>query len=91
MKLFEYFDINKHLINPESDKQLYYILMYSLGLVKFKSYKTYIKTNLANSFIRSSKFLAIAPILFVQKSNNNLCLYINYLSQNNSVIKNWYL
>ena len=55
-----------------------------------KTLKAYIKTNLANGFIRSSKSPTGAPILFDQKSNNSLRLYVNYRGLNNLTIKNWY-
>ena len=53
--------------------------------------KAYIKTNLANDFIRPSKSPACAPILFDQKSNDFLQLCINYRGLNNLTIKNRYL
>lgn len=43
--------INKYAIDLEKNKQLSYILVYSLGLVEPETLKTYIKTNIANSFI----------------------------------------
>ena len=43
--------INKHTIKLEDSKQPPYRLIYSIGLVELKILKTYIKTNLANSFI----------------------------------------
>lgn len=65
IKLFKHSVINKHLINLELGKQLPYKPIYSLGLIKLKTLKIYIKTNLANSFIYFSKFLAKVLILFV--------------------------
>lgn len=50
-KLFERFDINKHWIIPKLGKQAPYDPIDSLKLVQLKTLKTYIKTNLANSFI----------------------------------------
>ena len=58
-------DINEHVIDLKPSEQLPYKPIYSLGLIELKTFKTCIKTNLANGFIRSSKFLAGAPILFV--------------------------
>ena len=49
--LFKRLDINKHAINLEPCKQLPYKPIYSLGPVEFKTFKTYIKTNLGNGFI----------------------------------------
>ena len=66
--------INKYAIKLEEDKQLLFELIYSLGPVELETLKTYIKTNLANSFIRSSKSPAGAPILFDKKSDGSLHL-----------------
>ena len=70
--------INKHIIKLQEDKQPSYGPIYSLGPVELETLKTYIKTNLANSFIWPSKSLARAPILFVQKPDSSLHLYVNY-------------
>lgn len=58
-------EINKHAIDLKSDKQPSYKMIYKLRLVEFKTLKMYIKTNLANYFIQSSKSLTEALILFV--------------------------
>lgn len=58
-------DINEHAIKLEPGKQSPYKPIYSLGLVKLKTFKTYIETNLANGFICPSKSTAGAPILFI--------------------------
>ena len=55
IKLLEQNKINEHFINLLGDKQVHYSLIYSLRLVKLKILKTYIKTNLTNSFIRFFK------------------------------------
>ena len=49
--LSEQIGVNKHAIKLEDGKQLSYGLIYSLGLVVLKIFKTYIKTNLVNGFI----------------------------------------
>lgn len=81
-------DINKHAIKLIKDKQLFYRSIYSLSLVKLKTFKTYIKTNLANRFIWSFKFTTNASIFFIYRLNNNFYLCINYQSLNNLIIKN---
>lgn len=53
--------------------------------------KIYIEKNLANNFIRQSKFLAGAPILFVWKLDGIFYLCVNYCGLNNLTIKNQYL
>ena len=79
--------INEYAIKFKKSKQLPYRPIYSLWPVELKTFKTYIETNLANSFIRISKLLADAPILFVYKSNGSFCLYVNYWELNNLTIK----
>ena len=72
--------IDEHAIKLEDGKQPLYRLIYSLGLVKLETLKTYIKTNLANGFIQPSKFPVCGLILFICKSNGGLRLCINYQS-----------
>lgn len=47
----EYTSINNHSLNLIDSGQPLYEFIYGLGPVKLKILKTYIKTNLANSFI----------------------------------------
>ena len=82
--------INKHAIELEDGKQPPYKPIYSLILVKLKSLKTYIKTNLANGFIQPSKSPAGALILFVCKPNGSFWLCVNYQGLNIMTIKNLY-
>lgn len=58
--------------------------------MKSEILKGYIKNNLANNFIKSSKFLDGA-LFFDQKSDKNLRLYVDYQNLNNLTIKNGYL
>ncbi len=69
---------------------LYMGPIYSLGPVELKTFKAYIKNNLANSFIKSSKSPAGAPILFEKKSDKSLRLFVDYRGLNNLTIKNQY-
>lgn len=71
MVLLEYTKLNSYAINLEKNKQPLYGPIYSVGLIKLKSPKIYIKTNLANGFIRLSKSFAYAPILFNKKLNGS--------------------
>lgn len=45
VELLKRSNINEHLINLDPDKQPPYRLIYSLSLLKLKTFKTYIKTN----------------------------------------------
>ena len=83
--------VNKYTIKLEKGKQPPYGPIYSLESVVLKTLKTYIKTILANAFIRALKSLAGAPIRFIRKPNGSFCLYVNYWGLNNLMIKNWYL
>ena len=65
--------------------------IYNLGPVELETLKTYIKTNLANGFIRSSKSPAGASILFDRKPDWSFHLCMDYWGLNNITIKNHYL
>ena len=90
-ELSEYTKINNHAIELEEGKQPPFGPIYSLGLIELETLKTYIETNLANGFIRPSKFSAGAPILFYKKPDRSLCLCVDYWGLNNITIKNQYL
>ena len=57
--------MNKHAIELEKDKQSSFGPIYSLVLVELETLKTYIKTNLANNFIRLFKSPARAFIFLI--------------------------
>ena len=78
MELLENTGINEHAIKLEKSKQPPFGPIYSLGLVELETLKTYIETNLANGFIRSSKSPTEAPILFDMKPNKSLRLCVDY-------------
>ena len=90
-KLFEHTGINNSAIKLINSQPLLYEPIYSLWLVQLEPLKAYIKINLANRFIRLSQSPTNTLILFDQKSDGFLWLYINYRSFNNLTIKNWYL
>ena len=89
-ELPEHTKINIYAIDLEEGKQPPYGPIYSLGPVELETLKTYIRTNLANGFIRLSKSPAGTPILFDKKPNGSLRLCVNYRGLNNITIKNWY-
>ena len=82
--------INKHAIELERGKQPIYEPIYSLGPVELKTFKTYIKTNLANDFIRFFKSPTVALIFFICKTDGSFYMCINYYGLNNLTIKNQY-
>ena len=83
--------MNEYAIKLEENKQPLFGPIYSLDPVELKTLKSYIETNLANSFIRPSKSPAGASILFNRKPDGSLRLYMNYWGLNNITIKNRYL
>ena len=90
-ELPEHTRINDHTIKlVDSYQQPPYGPIYNLGPVELETLKAYIKTNLANGFIRPSKLPVGAPILFDRKSNGSLRLCVNYWGLNNLTIKNRY-
>ena len=90
MELLENTRINEYAIKLEENKQLFFGLIYNLGSVELETLKTFIKTNLANSFIWLFKSPINTPILFNRKPDKSLRLYIDYWSLNNITIKNQY-
>ena len=80
--------MNDHAIKLQEGKQSSFGLIYSLRLVELETLKTYIKTNLAIGFIKTSKSPAGAPILFDRKPDENLCFCVDYWGFNNIIIKN---
>lgn len=78
LRLEKQIELNKHTIELENSKQLFYKLIYSLGLIKLEILKTYIKIYLKSWFIWPSKSPVGAFILFNKKSDSNFWLYIDY-------------
>ena len=89
-ELLEHIGINDYAIKLVGSQQPSYSPIYSLGPVEMETLKAYIETNLANGFIRPSKLPAGIPILFDQKSDSFLRLYVDYQGLNNFMIKNRY-
>ena len=82
--------INEYAIELKERKQPSFGPIYSLGPIELETLKTYIKTNLANNFIRPSKSSAGAPILFDKKPDRSLQLCVDYRGLNNLTIKKRY-
>ena len=77
-KLPEHNGINDYPINLLDNKQLPYGPIYNLGLVGLELWKIYIEANLVSGFIKFSKSLSGAPILFIQKKAGILRLCVDY-------------
>ena len=82
--------MNKHTIKLKEGKQPHFRPIYSLSPVELETLKTYIKTNLANDFMRLSKSPISAPILFDRKLDGSFRLCVDYWGLNNIIIKNQY-
>ena len=80
--------MNEYTIKLEEGKQPLFGPIYSLGSMELETLKTYIKTNLANSFIRPFISPVGAPILFNRKPDESFCLCVDYWGLNNITIKN---
>lgn len=79
-----------HFIDLIDGKQPLYKLIDYISEKMLFIFWEYINKNLANKFIRPSKFFFAAFILFVPKFNRGLRLCIDYRSLNNLTIKNKY-
>ena len=64
VELSKYIGINNYIIKLEKSKQIFFRSIYNLKLVELKILKTYIKINLANSFIWLFKSLIKIYIFF---------------------------
>lgn len=91
IKLFKSTNINIYIIKLVKEKQPLYKLFYAFSPVKLNTLKAYIKNHLKTEFIWLSRSLLSTPIFFNKKSDDSLCLCINYQSLNNMIMKNWYL
>ncbi len=67
VELPEHIRINDHAIELVDDWEPPYGSIYSLGSIELETLKTYIKNNLANSFIKPSKSPNGVPIVFNKK------------------------
>ena len=90
-ELPENIGINEYAIKLEKSKKPLFSLIYSLEPIELETMKSYIKINLANSFIQLFKSPAGAPIFFNRKPNRSLRFCMDYHGLNNITIKNRYL
>ena len=78
IKLFEYLNINEYAIKLKVGKQVFYKLIYIFRSIELETFKIYIKTNLANNFIKVFKSFSKVLILFTKILNKSIYLHINY-------------
>lgn len=91
MELLENTRLYKYVIELIDGKQSSYGPIYTLSQVELETLKIYIKTYLKIEFIQHFKSPVDVLILFDKKSDDNLCLCVDYESLNNLLIKKQYL
>lgn len=89
-ELQKHIGINNYTIKLLNGKYPSYRPIYNLRPIESEIVKTYMKTNLANSFIRFFKFPVVALFLFIWKPDYSFHLNVNYQNFNNLTIENWY-
>lgn len=77
MDLDIYFDID-----IEADAELIFIPLYKMTPIELKKLKKQFLDLLSKNFIRPSVFLWGAPIQFVKKKDESMCLCIDYWQLN---------
>lgn len=90
MELSKNTGINKNTIELIMVKERAYRTIYSLNLVKLENLKAYIKTHSKTGLIRLSKSSIEALIFFYNKSDQSLCLFVDYRGLSNLTIENRY-
>lgn len=63
--------MNNHAIKLIENQQLSYKLVFSIDFIELETIKTFITTNLTNSFIKFSKFAIKISLLFIKKFDRN--------------------
>ncbi len=88
---FSKHDFHDHVIEIISNRDFLFDFIYNLSTTNLKILKNYIDEYMKKNFI--IKFLSFAKIfiLFVKKTNDKFCLYVNYKKLNEIIIKNRYL
>lgn len=63
-KFSDHIEINNYIFKLVNSQQLLYKPIYILEPIELATLKAYIKTNLANGFVRPFKLLVSIPIFF---------------------------
>lgn len=90
-KLPKYTRIYDYAIELADNQQPSHSPINNLDLVALETLKIYIKNNLANNFIKSSKCSTGAPFFFTKKLDTSLSLFVDYQGPYNLTIKIQYL
>ncbi len=83
-------DFHDHAIEILSNHDLFFDFIYNLSTTKLKILKNYIDEHMKKNFIIEFVSFAKAFILFVKRTNDKLCLCVNYKDLNEVIIKNRY-
>jgi hypothetical protein len=85
---FSKHDFHDYVIEILSNRDSFFDFIYNLSTTKLKILKNYIDEYMKKNFI--IKFVSSAKvfILFVKKTNDKLCLCVNYKNLNEIIIKN---
>ena len=79
-----------HIILLLSDKKSLKGLLYNISRDELLMLQKYLKEHLFKDFIRVSSSSAAFSIIFIKKSESDLCLCVNYCDLNNLTVKNHY-
>ena len=80
-----------HTIPLIPDKELPKGPLYNMSHDELQVLQKYLKDHLSKGFIHASSFPAASSVIFVKKSEDELCLCVNYRGLNNLTVKNQYL
>ena len=79
-----------HIIFLLSDKKSLKGPLYNMSRDKLLVLQKYLKKHLFKSFIHVSSFSVTFSVIFIKKSEGELCLCVNYYDLNNLTVKNYY-
>ncbi len=82
--------VRNHVIHLKEDAQSSVFALYNMSRDEILELQRYLDENLSKEFIWVSRFQMIASVLFVKKSEEELCFCVNYQDLNTIIIKNRY-
>jgi hypothetical protein len=79
-----------HVINLKKNAQISSQTLYDMSRIKIEKLRCYLNENLIKKFIRTNRSHVVSFVMFVKKSKEELCFYVNYRALNVITIKNRY-